>query len=368
MKKRIVTLITAGLMAVCACVSVSATEMEKDSAGNVAVAGDNVKLPDENVFGAFAAGQSVDLSGAEADGSVMAAGQQVMASSLSVGESLYVAGNILSIDDAEVDGNIFAAGNSVSLTGKTSGKGVYIFANSVVFEGEAKAVYIAGNTVSLKGAIDGDVTIEADTVSVEDGTEISGDLKIKSPHEPEIGDDVSVGDYSFDKTEEKDSASAAVSIGAKIFRRITKCIYWIVAMAAFGMLLCWLFGSHLTRATEFMKTRPAAMVVSGIAGWIAIPVAALLLCISYICAPIGGMLVLAYVLLLCAGLAFAGASLSRLVFPKMNVFLAALIGIAVLEAVRMIPVIGTLVGIAADMYLLGYVIQSIWLGRLKKEQ
>ena len=50
----------------------------------------------------------------------------------------------------------------------------------------------------------------------------------------------------------------------------------------------------------------------------------------------------------------------------MNVFLAALIGIAALEVIRMIPVIGFLVGAAADMYLLGYVVQSLWLNRKRK--
>jgi hypothetical protein len=51
----------------------------------------------------------------------------------------------------------------------------------------------------------------------------------------------------------------------------------------------------------------------------------------------------------------------------MNVFLSALIGIGILEIVRIIPVLGTLVGIAADMYLIGYVIQKLWIGRLRKK-
>ena len=50
----------------------------------------------------------------------------------------------------------------------------------------------------------------------------------------------------------------------------------------------------------------------------------------------------------------------------MNVFLSALIGIAALEIIRLVPVIGVLVGIAADMYLLGYVIQCLWLNRKQK--
>ena len=50
----------------------------------------------------------------------------------------------------------------------------------------------------------------------------------------------------------------------------------------------------------------------------------------------------------------------------MNVFLSALICIAALEVIRLVPFIGIIVGIAADMYLLGYVIQCLWLNRKQK--
>ena len=166
-----------------------------------------------------------------------------------------------------------------------------------------------------------------------------------------------------EKKEAEDKEDSSPSLVSEIFQKIKSCIYWIVAMAAFGMIL---FSEHLETAATFMKTRPGAMVGSGIIGWITIPIAAIMLCCTYILAPVGGMMLLAYVLLLCAGLAFAGASLIRLFLPNMNIFLAALIGIAALEIVRLIPVIGTLVGIVADMYLIGYVIQRLWIRRLRK--
>ena len=139
-------------------------------------------------------------------------------------------------------------------------------------------------------------------------------------------------------------------------------------MGVFGIILCWLFNGHLISAAEMIKNKPGVMIGTGIITWVCVPLAALILCITYILAPIGAMLAMAYVLLLCAGLAFAGASLVKIFLPNMNKYLAALIGIAVLEIVRMIPVIGFLVGAVADMYLLAYVVQTIWNSRKNEEE
>ena len=354
-----------GLLAICMCVPAMADDWDIDSAGNVLASGDFVTLPQSGMFSAFAAGQNVDLSDSEADGSVFAAGQQVTASGATIGESLFVGGNSISLNNVKVKGNIYVGGNSVGIIGNSEANGVYAAGNSVTFEGSARAVHLAGTTVSLKGTIDGDVTIDADNIDIADGTEITGELKIRSAKEPKIPDGVETGGYTYEEV--SDNTTVAVSIGAKILKKITKTIYWVVAMAAFGMLLCWLFGDHLRRAGDYIRNRTTPMVVSGILGWLCIPVAVILLLCSYILAPIGGMLLLVYVLLLCAGLAFAGASIARLVFPNMNVFLSALIGIAVLEVAAMIPVLGALVAIAADMYLIGYVIQVLWLNRLRKK-
>ena len=127
MKKRLTTLLMAGLMAVCMCVSVfadAATESTQDSAGNLMISGDNVLLPSTPFFGAFAAGKTIDLGAAESEGSVFAAGQDVSASGASIGESLYVAGNGIMLNNVDVQGNIFAAGNDLSIIGESEANGV----------------------------------------------------------------------------------------------------------------------------------------------------------------------------------------------------------------------------------------------------
>lgn len=370
MKKRIFAAFAVMIIAVMMCQSVFAdTDTTVDSAGNVFASGDNVELSKTPFFGAFAAGKDVEIEGSEAKGAIYAAGQDVSINFCNVRESVFAAGNDVSISGCDINGNIFAAGNNVGVTTGTEANGVYIVGTNVEFDGIAKGLYAGGTNVSVDGVIDGDVTIDAQNVKIESGTVITGKLTVKSANEPEIADDAEIFDYEYEEAvdeDDKGSAFGVAGLAAALFKKLTSGLYWIVAMAAFGMVLCWLFSEHLETAATFMKTRPGAMVGSGVIGWIAVPIVAIMLCCTYILAPIGGMLLLAYVLLLCAGLAFAGASLVRLFLPKMNIFLSALIGIAALEIVRLIPMIGMLVGIVADMYLIGYVIQRLWIRRLKK--
>lgn len=372
MKKKIMTLLMAGLVAISVCVPVFAeSDIDEDSAGNVFASGDTVTLPGGPFFTAFAAGQNIDLADSESEGSIFAAGQQLDASGASIGESMYVAGNTITLNNVDVQGNIFGAGNVISIMGESAANGVYLCGQNLSFEGETNKLVAAGNHVTVKGTIRGDADITADSVDIADGTQILGELTITSSKEPTIPSGAEIGKYTYNESSEAGESAAevatSVGIGSIILNKIKSCFFWIIAMGAFGMLLCWLFDEHLTRAKDYVKNRTGAMVVTGIVGYICIPIAALILCCTCILAPAAGILALTYVLLCCVGLAFAGASLVRLVLPNMNVFLSALIGIAVLEALRMVPVFGTIIGIAADMYLIGYVLQIIWLHRMQKK-
>ena len=342
--RKLITLFVTVMMAVCMCVPAFAADL--DSAGNIFEAGNSVSLPDIPFFGGLIAGQTVSADDTDAEGSVMMAGQSVEMNDGEVGESLYAAGNIISIDDVWVSGNIYVAGNNIVIKGSES-NGAYVVGNQIAFDGVANALYAAGNIVSVKGTINGDAIIEADVVELDDDLEVTGSLTIKSVNEPKVPDNAPIKDFIYEPVSRGEQQGGIGALGLGIGAKI---------------------GDHLTKASELVRTKPGAMVGCGIISWICIPVIVIALCCTYILAPIGGMLALLYVLLLCAGLAFAGASLVRIFLPNMNVFLSALIGIAVLEVVRMIPFIGTLVGILADMYLLAYVILTLWDNRLIKEK
>lgn len=368
-KKKIFAIIMTLLLAVFMCVPAFAEDM--DSAGNVFESGDTVSLPTIPFFGGFIAGQNVNVSEAEASGSVMAAGQEVNVGTSSIGESLYVAGNNVSVSGTQINGNVWAAGNNISIGEGTSANGVYAAGSNIVFGGTSNGFFAAGNKIVISGTVNGDVSVEGEDIEIMDSAVISGKLSVKSTDDPDIADGAQIGEYSHDEIADdiEDVAEGAATAGifSVFLKKVTSCLYWVAAMAAFGMLLVWLFNDDLDRALAMIKEKPGPMIGAGIVSWICIPIVIITLCCAYLLAPIAGMLTLAYVLVLCAGLAFAGASLARFVFPNMNPFLSALIGIAVLEVLRMIPVVGFIIGIAADMYLLGYVVINRWSHRLQKK-
>ncbi len=370
MNKKIMTVLITFLMMIGMCVPVFADDV--DTAGNIFEADDNVKIESGKYFSAFAAGQNVLIDDSECEGSVYEAGQEVSITYSVVGESLFIAGNNVTCKDTYVHGNIFAAGNNVVIGNGAEGNGVYIAGSTVNFDGEAKALCAAGGTVIISGNVDGDAYIEGQKVIVTDEAKITGDLKIASANKPEVSEKASIGDYEYEEVSEEDDGVSGVvgkpSIGTVIWGKIKSCAFWIVAMGAFGVLLCWLFNPHLEKAAELIRTRPGVMIGTGVTTWVCVPIAALILCISCVLAPVAGLLMMAYVLLLCAGLAFTGASLGRLFMPRMNIYLSSIIAIAILEIIRMIPVLGFLVGCVADMYLLAYVVLRIWSLRKNNEE
>ncbi len=72
-------------------------------------------------------------------------------------------------------------------------------------------------------------------------------------------------------------------------------------------------------------------------------------------APAGGMLLLGYIILIIAGESFTAASVSRLILPNMSIYPAAIIGVVIIRLIKLIPVIGFIVGALCDLYLLAYV-------------
>ena len=57
-----------------------------------------------------------------------------------------------------------------------------------------------------------------------------------------------------------------------------------------------------------------------------------------------------------------GASLFKLVFPRLGRFKCALAGGAIVGVASAVPLLGILVHLVAFVYMLGYVLQSIYLG------
>ena len=332
-------------------------------AGNAFYAGSEVEAKNVDAYDVFVAGNILNVNNASANGNMFVAGNILNLSQLDVETDMFMAGNNMNINDADIDGNVYVAGSSLTVN-NTSAKGVFVAAGNITMNGEYDDVYISGDSVSFNGDVHGDLVIDASNIELGDDVTVDGKMTITSATEPALSDGISVGAYEYiERQEEDDDHKAAIEkagILAKAFKKIATRLFWVPAMVIVALVLILVCGKSLDEANDILIHKPTGMVLAGVIGWMTIPVACLILAITVIGLPLAALVTMAYVFMLLLGLTFAGASLGRVAFPKLHPVLASVIGVAVLELVRIIPVIGGLVAVVADMYLIGYVLYTIY--------
>ena len=360
-KKAAAMIITAGI-ALSMTVGVYAAEEGEatlDSAGNVFTTGEDIIGGD--YFAGFGAGRKICFTNANTEDSITAAGATIEVENCSVGGSVFVAGNEVRVIDSDVKGNIVTAGNFMTINKNTTSKSVIAVGNQVDFYGEADSLHFACTTAVIDGVVNGDAEITAESVTITDNAVIKGELKVYSSADPGTGA-ASVGKYVFEKSEEQ----AEKSFASKVFDKVKSAIYWAIAMSIVGLLMCVLIPTKLEDAARMVKYNTGAMLGSGAVAFFMFPVVAIIVCFTYFGLPLAGVSAIIYSVVLMLSITFAGASLGRLVLNKLNPILASVIGIVALEIVKKIPIIGGIVFVAAAVYTLGFFIQTIWNGRLRK--
>lgn len=363
---------TIGLMLLTASISISMASgvyaedisEEKDSAGNVFVT--DKTIDGGSYLSGFGAGRNVTFTNAEAEDSICLAGMNVKAEDCSVGGSVYMAGYNIDLSGVDIDGNIITAGNEITIDENTSSKGVIACGSVINFDGETDAMHVSGGKIIINGVINGDADIAAETVVFGENAEVKGTLNVSSKNEPSISSD-KVGELKYEKVESSDVQEVQEkSAGSKILDEVKSAIYWVIAMCIVALIMCLLIPSRLDEAAIMVKVRTGAMLGSGAVTLFAFPIAAILVCITFIGLPLGFISIAVYALALALGVTFAGASLGRLVFPQLNPVLASICSVAILEVIRKIPYLGMLVSLAAAIYTLGFLIQILWNSRLRK--
>ena len=348
-------------------VSAFADDSSFDYSGNFSSAGDDVVCENLTALDVFVAGQDIKVDEVGVKNNIFAAGGKIEILDSELGSDIFAAGNSLDVSNTVTEGNVFLAGNYVNFGEASEAASLFACGNDMSVEGSCIEGVIAGNKVYFNGYVEGDLDIDGDTVIIGDDAYVGGELSVKSKT-VELSDNADVADYSWEYSgnEEAQGAVKKVSILARAVSKISSLLYWIPAALVLCLILCGLCGKQLDEAKDYVKTKSGEMVLWGVASWALIPAVCLIIGITVIGLPLAAVICAIYVVLLCVGLPFAGASIGRLCFPKLHPILASVIGVAIIECVRIIPIIGTIVGIAGDMYLLGYAVRKIYLSKSKK--
>lgn len=223
----------------------------------------------------YSFGRNIEIEG-EVGGGIAVFGQVVRIGD-TVGQSIYgFAQSILSRRDASIGGDFFAFGEDVNVGGVV-GRNVTVF----------------GNTLTVTGEVKRDVTFSGSLAAVHSSASIGGNLDVDLPAGENLQMDsaVSVAGETIVDVPDPDRDEGG-SLSAWTFVRMA---LWLAAAFLSGMLLLW--------ALPALRRVPldglGAMLLSAGVGalvLIAVPIAAVLLCVTLIGLPAGLVMGAAWVL------------------------------------------------------------------------
>lgn len=283
------------------------------------------------------AGGMVDVRG-RVGGSVRAAGGQVQLRS-TVGRNVTLAGGDVRIgDEGEIGGNAYLAGGSIEVSGPVRG-----------------SVLAGGGEVRLGGAVEGDVRVAADHLSLGPGARIRGDLTYQSPSVLDRAPDAVVDGAVTRKPMEEPPVPGWVP-------QVGGWVGGLLGLAAFlftGLVLGALFPKSAGRLLESGREKPLPSLGIGLIALLAVPALLLASLITVVGIPLalaaGALFAFAVyvargVLALWIGDAVLGERAGR---GRRRVLLDFLVGGALLFLVGVVPWLGALVKVLATAFGLG---------------
>ncbi len=344
---------------------------EKDGAENFTAVGDTVDVESGMYFGGFGAGRKINVDHVTTEDTIALAGMNIIVNDSSVGGSLFSAGMSINVASDSFDGNVCLAGADVSFK-DSSARAAYFTGQKIDFDGNVKYLMVASGEAIISGTIENDAVISADKVTICPGTHVGGKCTIKSTVEPQIPDDVSFGTYEYEQTVSSEEVDASVLEAKKVPVFFTglmvRGLYFAVAMSIVGILMCLLFPRHIERAGVCLRNKPGTMIGVGVLLYCCTPIAIIISICTIIGLPLAGLLLLMYILLKAVAVAFSGAVAGPMLIKGIHPVAASVIGIVAMEVIAMIPILGTVVKIACDIYILGYFGWSVWQNRFRKPE
>lgn len=276
--------------------------------------------------------------------------RRVVAALAALTLSLGLAGVALAAEPLAHNGRvIISTGGDVTIPAGEHADVVVVVQGAANIQGEVNSLVVVDGTANLAGARLESVVAVTSSVEVADGTVISGELQRLDSTVHQTGN-VEIAGGITDLSEWFFEA-AAVLAPALILLWLGFGLSTIVA----GLLLAALAARQVREAGRLISSDPLMTGLIGFLSVIAFPVAAILLMITVIGAPLGlGVLFAVMPLLAYAGYLTAaiwtGEWLLRRTGPaqeRERPFLAAVIGVVVLGLLGLVPVLGLVVTVAS---------------------
>jgi uncharacterized protein YjeT (DUF2065 family)/cytoskeletal protein CcmA (bactofilin family) len=334
--------------------------------GPLFVSGNSVVVDADVEGDVFAAGQSVVING-KVNGDVMAAGQSVRITAAVDGD-VRSAANDITIQSA-VSQSLTAAGNNIRLEpAAVIGKDALLFGNNLDLLGQVnRQVLGASQSFRLTGSIGSDLKLwEVNNLTLSPSAVIGGNLIYKSPREAQIASGARVSGEN--RWEQSVIDKATPSHPRQPFSWIGLLMWFATGLVlwGFGYLL---FPALWQRLASTLQEAPGASIGWGLLLLVTLPLIFLVLMVTVIGIPVAFILLFAYILILFVSKIILGDMVGRYLLRsfnwegKVSIWLAFMMGFALVILLSEIPIVGIFINVAAACIALGSIALSIYSGR-----
>lgn len=275
---------------------------------------------------------------------------------------LFLAPTTLAADPMPQTGRVLiSTGGDVTIPAGDHADLVVVVDGTATIEGEVNTIVAVDGIANLTGARAETVIAIRSPISLGEGTVILGDVMKLDSLVQQFGNAEVRGEV-------KDLQASLIGVGAVFAPALF--LLWIgfgLAMIVAGLLLAGLAGRQVRAAGGLISHEPVVTLVAGLLGLVVVPIVAFLLIVTVIGAPLGvGILIELWPLVAFLGYLVAGIWIGDWVLHRMQPsvirerpFLAAVIGVLILEVLALVPLLA-LGAVIASLFGFGAVVLLAW--------
>lgn len=298
---------------------------------------DDVVLVSEDVSGAvFAAGSSVTVSG-NVTQDVVAAGGTIRITG-QVDQDVYAAGGSVFIDGV-VKGNVIVAGGEVHLGPQAQVDGAMISAGERLgFGGQIRGpLYAGGRTIQLNGEVGQDAKIGAEQLTLGPAAMVGGNLSGELVQWSGVETASIAGSTNLHKVEPREQKKE-MAWGGRVAKN-----FFRFAWRSFAIGFALFFVPQLlNEGVALFQKESTQVFLAGVVVVFGLPFGLVALTLTVVGVPLAFLAILAYLILLLLAWMIPSFWVGKRLLPDQNEYVQAILGVAVIVVLSMIPVVGAL--------------------------
>lgn len=246
--------------------------------------------------------------------------------------------------EGDIDGTLYCVGNNVLVTGQVVGDVVCAARNITIDGSVGGSLRLAGQNINIKGSTMGDVTVAAQNVTLEEGSDVFGDLN-------GVGQNITtegtiLGENHTIKT------VGPVEIDDSVWLKVLVAAMVVLDIMIFGVIASLVAPRFIDRSRKVTKKNPVRVAIAGFIAVVAPPLAVAIWVIMggfFASAVILSAAVLAiYVGILITSVVFTSYLVGSFILKKVkNVVYRMAVGSAVVGLLMLIPIANIVVAVVS---------------------